>query len=105
MYFKINLHTGYHHLRCIPKTMFRMRYGHFKFTVMPFRLMNAPATFMDLMHRVFQPYLDRFVMVFVNDILIYSKSEEEHEDHSSNVETVSCIPNLVSVNFGLLRQL
>ena len=81
VYFKIDLRTGYHHLRCIPKTMFRMRYGHFEFTVMPFRLTNAPATFMDLMHRVFQPCLDRFVVVFVNDILIYSKSEEEHEDH------------------------
>ena len=48
---------------------------------MPFRLMNAPASFMDLMHRVFQPYLDRFVTVFADDILIYAKSEEEHEDH------------------------
>ena len=48
---------------------------------MPFRLINAPTTFMDLMHRVFQPYLDRFLLVFVDDILIYSKSEEEHEDH------------------------
>ena len=52
---------------------------------MPFRLMNAPAAFMDLMHREFQPYLDRFVTVFVDDILIYSKSEEEHEDHLRTV--------------------
>ena len=79
VYSKIDLRTGYQ--TDIPKTVFRMRYGHFEFIVMPFELTNAPTTFKDLMHSVFEPYLDQFVMVFVNDILIYSKSEEEHEDH------------------------
>ena len=65
----------------IPNIEFKTRYEHFEFTVMPFGLTNAPAIFMDLMHRVFQPYLDQFVMAFVKDILIYSQSEEEHEDH------------------------
>ena len=85
VYFKIDLRTGYHQLRVrgadIPKIAFRTRYRHFEFTVMPFGLTNALAAFMDLMHRVFQPYLDQFVVVFVDDILIYSKSKEEHEDH------------------------
>ena len=74
VYSKIDLRTGYHQLRVrevgISKTTFRTRYGHFEFTMMPFGLANALAAFMDLMHRVFQPYLDRFVIVFVDDILI-----------------------------------
>ena len=82
---KIDLRTDYHQLRVremdIPKTAFRTRYGHFEFTVMPFGLTNALAAFMDLMHRVLQPYLDKFVVVFVDDILIYSHSEWEHEYH------------------------
>ena len=85
VYSKIYLRTSYHQLRVreadIPKTAFRTRYGHFEFIVMPFGMTNSPATFMDLMHRVFQPYLDHFAVVFVDDIFIYSRSEEEHEDH------------------------
>ena len=85
VYSKVDIHTSYHQLRVratdIPKTTFRTRYGHFEFTVMPFGLTNSPAAFMDLMHRVFQPYLNQFVVVFVDDILIYFQSEWEHEYH------------------------
>ena len=85
VYFKIDLRTDYNQLRVrdtdIPKTAFRTRYGHFEFTVMSFGLTKAPVAFMDLMHRIFQSYLDQFVVIFVDDILIYSQSEREHEYH------------------------
>ena len=85
VFFKIELRLGYYQLRIresnIPKTAFRTRYGHYEFLVMSFGLTNAPAAFMDLMNRVFHPYLDRFVIAFIDDILVYSRSELEHEIH------------------------
>ncbi|GJU51786.1 putative reverse transcriptase domain-containing protein [Tanacetum coccineum] len=85
VYSKIDLRSGYHQLRVheedIPKTTFRTRYEHYEFQIMSFGLTNTSAIFMDLMNQVCKPYLDKFVIVFIDDILIYSKSKQEHEEH------------------------
>jgi hypothetical protein len=82
---KINLRSVYHQVRIkdedINKTAFRTRYSHYEFTVVPFGLSNAPAIFMSLMNGVFRDYLDKFVIVFLHDILVYSRTKEEHEKH------------------------
>ena len=82
---KIDLHSGYHQLKIratnIPKTVFTMRYGLYEYTVMSFGLTNAPAYFLYLMNKVFMEFLDKFVMVFIDDILVFSKTEEEHAEH------------------------
>ena len=82
---KIDLRSRYYQLRVknadVPKTTFRYRYGHYEFLVMPFGLTNAPTAFMDLMNRVFRPYLNQFLVVFIDDILVYSIDEQEHEQH------------------------
>ena len=82
---KIYLGLGYHELKIresdVSKTTFKTQYGHYEFLVMPLGLTNAPIAFMDLMNRVFHPYLDQFVIIFINDILMYSKNADEHAFH------------------------
>nr|GFB43428.1 putative reverse transcriptase domain-containing protein [Tanacetum cinerariifolium] len=89
MYSKIDLRSDYHKLRVreqdIPKTAFRTRYGHYEFQVMPLGLTNVPAVFMNVMNRVCKPYLDKFVIVFIDDLLIYSKDEKDNEEHLKTI--------------------
>ncbi|GKA37451.1 putative reverse transcriptase domain-containing protein [Tanacetum coccineum] len=90
VYSKIDLRSGYHQLRVreedLPKTTFRTRYGHYEFQVMRFGLTNAHAVFMDLMNWMCKPYLDKFVIVFIDNILIYSKNQQDHEEHLKKEE-------------------
>nr|GFB31220.1 reverse transcriptase domain-containing protein [Tanacetum cinerariifolium] len=105
------MRSGYHQLRVpegdIPKTTFRTRYGHYEFQVMPFGLTNAPTVFMDLMNRVCKPYLDKFVIVFIDDILIYSKDEKEHEEHLTQIlellKNWNCTQSSPNMSFGFPR--
>jgi hypothetical protein len=108
---KIDLRSGYHQMKIrpydIPKTAFSTRYGLYEFTVMSFGLTNAQAYFMNLMNKVFLEYLDRFIVVFIDDILIYSKNDSDHEEHLrmvlQNYGIINSMPNLASVSSGLMK--
>jgi len=82
---KIDLRSGYHQILVkaedVPKTASRSRYGHYEYVVMPFGVTNAPALFMDYINRIFRPFVDKFIVVFIDDILIYSRTKEEHGGH------------------------
>jgi hypothetical protein len=107
VFLKIDLRSGHHQLKIresdISKTAFRTRYELYEYTVMSFELTNAPAYFMYLMNKVFMEYLDKFVVVIIDDILIFSKTEE-HMKHLRlywrSSDQTSCTPNLANVNFG-----
>ncbi|GJX09193.1 putative reverse transcriptase domain-containing protein [Tanacetum coccineum] len=111
VYSKIDPRSGIHQLSVHeednPKTAFRTRYGHYEFQVMPFGLTNTPAVFIDLINRVCKPYLDKFFIVFIDDILIYSKDKQEHEEHLKLIldflTKEECMPKFSSVNFGFLK--
>nr|GEW89651.1 retrotransposon protein, putative, Ty3-gypsy subclass [Tanacetum cinerariifolium] len=113
VYSKIDLRSGYHQLRVreedLPKITFRTRYGHYEFQVMPFGLTNAPTIFMNLMNQMCKPYLDKFMIVFIDDILIYSESEEEHAEHLKLIldllKKEELYASFQSVNFWLSRKL
>ena len=108
---KVDLRSNYHQLKIratdVPKTSFRTKYGHYEFFVMSFGLTNAPAAFMSLMNGIFKTYLDLFVIVFIDDILIYSKSRKEHEEHLKIVLEMLKEKKLYakspSVSFGLIQ--
>jgi hypothetical protein len=108
VFLKIDLRSGYHQLKIqeldIPKTTFRTRYGLYEYTLMSFGLMNAHAYFMYLMNKLFMEYLDKFVVVFIDDILIFLKTEEEHESHLRLVlkssEHINYTASSANANFG-----
>ena len=105
---KIDLRSGYHQIKVkdedMQKTAFRTRYGHYEYKVMPFGVTNAPGVFMEYMNRIFHEYLDQFVVVFIDDILIYSKTEAEHAEHLKIVLQVlkekKLYANCLSVSSG-----
>jgi len=106
MFSKIDMRSRYHQIHIkeedIYKTVFRIKYGHYELVVVPFGLTNAPTTFMCLMNSVLRPYLDKFFIVFIDDIMVYSKNEEEHAKHLAG-ESVICMLILPSVVYIRLR--